>query len=77
ESATATLVGPIALTIENVQSDEVPPYVEIDVDDALVHEGAVENARQFTLADGGRHRVEVRLANPRTRNRDQRRVRLS
>jgi len=77
ESATATLDGPIALTIENAQSDEVPPYVEIYVDDVLAHEGAVENARQFTLNDDARHRVEVRVANPRTRNRYQRRVRLS
>lgn len=77
-AATAVVRGPLSLDIQNVQSDEVPPYVEIYVDDALVAEGIVEDLRHFAvIADTERHRVEVRLANPWTRNRIQRRVRLS
>lgn len=77
-SAAATLNGPVSIALQNAQSDEVPPYVEIYVDDALVEEGAIEDSRRFTVVgDASRHRVEVRLVNPWTRNRIQRRVRLS
>jgi hypothetical protein len=77
-SVTATLTGPSTITLENAQSDEVPPYVEVYVDDALVAEGEIEDLRRFAVInDAGPHRVELRLANPLTRNRYQRRVRLS
>lgn len=76
--ASATLTGPAAITIQNAQSDEVAPYVEIYVDDALVAEGEVVDSRRFEVLRGTTpHRVEVRLVNPWTRNRIQRRVRLS
>lgn len=68
------------LNVATVQSDEVPPYVEIYIDDALTAEGEVRQTRAFDLQLGDApqlHRVEVRLANPFTRNRLQRRVRLS
>lgn len=78
QSASATLTGPATLTLENAQSDEVPPYVEIYVDDSLVAEGEIEDSRRFAiLTDAAPHRVELRLVNPLTRNRYQRRVRLS
>ena len=78
QSASATLTGPLSLTLENAQSDEVPPYVEIYVDDALVAEGEIEESRRFAIIrDAALHHVELRLANPQTRNRYQRRVRLS
>ena len=69
----------ITLTLENVQSDEVPPYVEIYLDGSRVAEGVVAGRRDFTIRvpAPGLKRVEVRLANPRTRNGIQRRVRLS
>jgi len=61
-----------------VQTDEVAPYLEIYVDDALVAEGEVRDERAFAMPVGaGLHRIEVRLVNPFTRNRIQRRVRLS
>lgn len=68
----------LALTLANAQSDEVVPYVEVYVDEALSAEGEVTDARTFTLAvEPGLHRIEVRLVNPHTRNGIQRRVRLS
>jgi hypothetical protein len=83
-SSTRTVSSPtpghaIDLTVSNAESDEVPPYVEVFVDDALVAEAAVSDTQVFhlTAAEAGDLRVEVRLANPRTRNRLQRRVRLS
>ena len=70
--------GPLRIRVSVVQSDQVPPYVEIYTDDALVAEGAVTDERVFDVnAPPGRHRTEVRLANPRTKNLIQRRVRLS
>lgn len=70
---------PIVIAVQNAQSDEVPPYVEIYVADARVAEGPVDDLRKFTIAapQAGPNRVEVRLVNPWTRNRIQRRVRLS
>lgn len=80
-AATATIPAAREITIgvAVVQSDEVPPYVEIYVDDARVAEGPVTDARQFKVPvrTAGDHRVEVRMANPWTRNRIQRRIRLS
>jgi hypothetical protein len=68
----------IALTIESVKSDEVPPYVEIYVDDMLRAEGDVIPQRDFVVPAGerGPHRLEVVLANPMTRNQSERRVRI-
>jgi hypothetical protein len=65
------------ITLSNTQSDEIPPYVEIYVDDARVAEGEVRDTRTFEvpLAQGV-HAIEVRLVNQRTRNGAQRRVRL-
>ncbi|MCU1230196.1 MAG: hypothetical protein JWO97_3080 [Acidobacteria bacterium] len=67
--------GPRVLTLEMVQSDEVPPWVELYIDDALRDEGPVAPRRVFTVPDG-RHRVELRIANPMTRNRFRRRVKI-
>lgn len=71
--------APLTIHLQNAQSDEIPPYVEIYVEDARVAEGPVEEARAFRVnaAVAGLNRVEVRLINPRTRNGIQRRVRLS
>jgi hypothetical protein len=68
----------LGITLENVQSDETPPWAEIYVDDALVAEGPVETKRTFDLpAAPGLRTVEVRLVNPLTRGGVQRRLRLS
>ena len=70
--------GPIRIQLSVVQSDEIAPYVEIYTDGALAAEGEVKDRRTFAIsAAPGRHRTEVRIANPRTRNQVQRRVRLS
>jgi len=71
--------GRLPLELHNVQSDEVPPYAEILVDDALVAEGPVVEKATFDipLGETGLHKVDVRIANPMTRNRIQRRVALS
>lgn len=66
------------VTLTNAQSDEVPPYVEIYVDDARLAEGEVRDVRAFDIpVPPGLHEIEVRLVNPQTRNAAQRRVRLS
>lgn len=57
------------------QSDEIPPYVEVYVNDTLVAEGEVRGERTFALPAGG-SRTEVRLVNRHTKNGIQRRVRL-
>jgi hypothetical protein len=70
--------GPIRIQVSVAQSDQVPPYVEIYTDDALVAEGEVTDHRTFVVsAPPGRHHTEVRLANPRTKTLLQRRIRLS
>jgi hypothetical protein len=69
--------GPLTVTTSVVQTDEVPPYVEIYVNDVLAAEGEVRNSHTFTVGSPGMHRYEVRLINPRTRNGIQRRLRLS
>jgi len=69
--------GATSITIETVKSDEVPPYVEIYVDDRRVAEGEVATAHSFALpAATGVHRLEVRIANPTTRNAEERIVRV-
>ena len=73
--------APRTLTVHvtPVQSDEVPAYVEVYVDHAFVDGRAVHAPATFSfpITKAGLHRVEVRVANPYTRNRIQRRVRLS
>ncbi len=78
-SATIPASTEITLDVAVMQSDEVPPYVEIYVDDERMAEGPIDDSRRFTIPvrAAGPHRVEVRLINPQTRNRFQRRVRLS
>jgi hypothetical protein len=68
----------IVLDIKTIDSDDVDPYVEIYVDGARRTEGPVDEQQRFTaLVDAlGTHRVEVRLANPITRNSQARRVRI-
>ncbi|HEX2060845.1 MAG TPA: hypothetical protein VHK90_08885 [Thermoanaerobaculia bacterium] len=69
--------GTMTLTLDVAQTDEIPPYVEIYVDDALAAEGEVREPRTFTVGSpGAHHRIEVRVVNPVTRAGIQRRVRL-
>ena len=67
------------VTLSTVQTDEYAPYVEVYVDEVLVSEGPVREATPFTIAatHEGVHRVEIRVANPLTRNLLQRRVRIA
>jgi hypothetical protein len=69
----------VALSIATVQTDSVPAYVEIYLDDVLRAEGEVGPKRDFVIPVGNRgtHRVEVVLANPMTRNRFPRRVHVA
>lgn len=61
--------GPATIAIKTIESDEVPPYVEIYLDDARVAEGEVAASRTFAIpATSGVHRIEVRVANASTRN---------
>ena len=74
---TAEATGPLSVTIEAVGGDEVPPYVECYVDDARVWENAITGKMTIPLVPAGGHRVEIMLANPQTRNRGERRIRIS
>lgn len=67
------------LTLSTVQTDEYAPYAEVYVDEQLAGEGPVAEATPFAIAAKGEgvHRVEIRLANPLTRNLLQRRVRIA
>jgi hypothetical protein len=76
-SVAADVEGPLSVTIEAVRSDEVPPYVECYVDEARVWEGAIVNRVMIPLVPTGRHRVEITLVNRLTRNRGERRIRIS
>lgn len=69
----------VALSVETVATDNVPAYVEIYVDDVLRAEGEAGPKRDFIVPVGnpGVHRIEVALANPDTRNRESRRVRVA
>jgi hypothetical protein len=70
--------GPLQFRASASQSDEIPPYVEVYLDDALVLEGEVRDEKTFSVdAAPGSHRLEVRLINRTMRNGTQRRVRLS
>ncbi|HXA16773.1 MAG TPA: hypothetical protein VN380_07275 [Thermoanaerobaculia bacterium] len=69
----------VALTLETAQSDEVPGYVEIYIDDDLRAEGEVGPRRDFIVPVGNRgaHRIELVLVNPTTRNRASRRIHIA
>ena len=69
----------VALNIETVETDNVPAYAEVYVDDVLRGEGEVGARRDFIVPVGnpGTHRIEVALANPTTRNGTFRRLRIS
>lgn len=71
--------NPVRVSLSVSQSDEIPPYVEIYVDDALGAEGEVRDEATFVVdnAGAGLHRVEIRVVNRTTRNGVQRRLRLS
>jgi hypothetical protein len=69
--------GPLQFKLSPAQTDEIPPYVEVYVDDVLVGEGEVRGSKAFDVSAAGRHRIEVRLINRVMRNGTQRRVRLS
>jgi hypothetical protein len=65
--------------LSTVQTDEYAPYAEVYVDDVRVAEGPVGETTPFTIGAprAGVHRVELRVANPLTRNLLQRRVRIA
>jgi hypothetical protein len=69
----------VALNIETVETDNVPAYAEVYVDDVLRGEGEVGAKRDFIVPVGnpGTHRVEVVLANPVTRNGTTRKLHIS
>ncbi|HEX3068495.1 MAG TPA: hypothetical protein VHX14_07955, partial [Thermoanaerobaculia bacterium] len=70
----------IALSIQSVPpSDDLPPYVEIYVDDVLRGEGEIKSKRDFVVPVGNRgaHRIEVLLVNPATGNRSPRRIQVA
>jgi hypothetical protein len=69
----------VALNIKTVETDNVPAYAEVYVDDALRGEGEVGARRDFIVPVGnpGTHRVEVVLANPATRNGTTRKLHIS
>jgi hypothetical protein len=70
--------GPLQFRASVAQSDEIPPYLEVYLDDVLVMEGEVRDEKTFAVdAAPGPHRTEVRLVNRTMRNGTQRRVRLS
>lgn len=68
--------GPRPVSVAPAASDEVPPYVELFVDDERAAEGVVVNKMTIGSIPPGRHRVELTLANPRMRNRGLRSVRV-
>src|SRR5207244_9094911 len=69
----------IAVTVKTIDSDDVRAYVEIYVDGMRSAEGPIDGEQTFTALVGGPgwRKVEVRLANPITRNSRQRRVRIT
>jgi hypothetical protein len=70
--------GPLTIRASVAQSDQIPPYLEVYLDDKLVMEGEVHDGKTFAIdAAPGPHRTEVRLVNRIMRNGTQRRVRLS
>ena len=72
-----TAGGELRLTLVPGATDEVAPYAEIFLDDASIAEGEVRGAREFVIPAGsGARRLEVRLANPLTRNLGRRRLKI-
>jgi hypothetical protein len=70
--------GTLEIEAHTVQSDQIPPYVEIYADDTRVAEGEVAQTRRFAVPLApGVHGIEVRLVNPSIARGVQRRVRLS
>jgi hypothetical protein len=69
----------VTVTVTAAITDDVRPYVEIYVDGARRAEGAVNGEQTFTalIDTAGRHDIEVRLANPITRNSAQRRIHIT
>lgn len=73
-----TTHGTYEITIAPVARDEVPPYVEVYLDDVRVAEGDLAAERRFAFdVAPGLHRIEVRLVNPLTRNRQPRSVKIA
>lgn len=68
----------VSVKIETAETDNVPAYAEVYVDDVLRGEGEVGARRDFIVPIGnpGTHRVEVVLANPTTRNGGVRRLHI-
>jgi len=66
----------VAIVVAAVESDDVPPYVEIWVDGVLRDEGVVNLQRKFTVRLIGKHTLAIWLINPLTRNRLPRRARV-
>jgi hypothetical protein len=66
------------ITLARTAGDDVPPYVELYVDDARIGEAPIAAEATFTSAvlAPGTHRVSVRVVNPFTRTLGQRRVRI-
>jgi hypothetical protein len=66
------------ITLARTAGDDVPPYVEVYVDDARIGDTPVAAEATFTSAvlAPGAHRVSVRVVNPFTRTLGQRRVRV-
>ena len=66
------------ISLARTASDDVPPYVEVYVDDARIGEAPI--AAEETFSSGalppGVHRISVRVVNPFTRTLGQRRVRI-
>ncbi len=70
--------GAYTLRLEAVQTDQIPPYAEVLIDDALVSEGPVAPALEVKASlTRGFHRVEVRLVNPKTHTTLRRLIRVA
>jgi hypothetical protein len=69
----------IALTLQTQETDAVPAYVEIYVDDHLRAERGLGPTQDIVVPVGnpGEHRIEVVLANPTTRKLTSRRIRVA
>jgi hypothetical protein len=74
--ATADVDGTRSLTIESVNSDEIPCYIECYIDDARIWEGPILS-KVLVGIGAGQHRVEIRLVNPLMRSRGQRHFRIA
>jgi hypothetical protein len=69
----------ISITVKSVITDDVPSYVEVYVDKSLRAEGEVIGERTLTapVERAEVHQIEVRLANPVTRNNTRRRIEVT